>query len=293
MLITSCGNSVKLAKNLAQKVKAKYSPLTISQFPDGDLYLKYNIPLKGRKVVIVESMQPNPTESLAKILFAAETAKDLGSTKVILIAPYLAFMRQDGRFNPGEAISSKIVGKILSNSVDKIITFDPHIHRWKSMKDIFSIPAMKLTANSLIGEYIKKNFHNEVITGPDWESSQWAKKIADHIHVPVTVFWKKRFSSWKVQVKMLTPVPVAGKDLVIVDDIISTGHTIVEVAKQLRRMKAKSITAIVVHGMFVGNAIAKLKKAGVKRIITTDCIEHNTNKIDVAPLLVEELKKEK
>lgn len=293
MIIATFGNSVLLAKNIARKLKARHSPLTISQFPDGDLYLKYNIDVKGEVVVIVGSMQPNPTESLIKIIFAAEAAKDLGARKVILVSPYLAFMRQDGRFNPGEAVSSKIVGKLLSDSVDKIITFDPHIHRWKSMKDIFSIPAVKLTTNGLIGKYIQKNYHGEIVTGPDWESSQWAKRIADHIRVPVTIFRKKRFSPWKVQAKMVTPIPIAGKDVIIVDDIISTGHTMMEVAKQLRRMNAKSITAIVVHGMFVGGAISKLKKAGIKRIITTNCIEHPSNEIDVVPLIIKELQQKK
>ena len=293
MLITTCGNSVKLAKSLAQKLKANYSALTISQFPDGDLYLKYNTEVKGKIVVIVESMQPQPTESLMKILFAAETAKDLGAKKAILIAPYLAFMRQDGRFNPGEAISSKIVGKLLSNSVDKIITFDPHIHRWKSMKDIFSIPAAKLTTNSLISEYIKKNFRNEIIVGPDGEPSQWAQRIADKIGAESTVFEKKRLSSWKVVVRMKNPIAGKGKDIVIVDDIISTGHTVIEAVKELRKHGARKISVICIHAVFVEKAYEKSLEAGVNEIISTNCNDHKTNKIDVSPLLLQELRKEK
>jgi ribose-phosphate pyrophosphokinase len=293
MIITSLGNSVGIAKKLAKKLRCKYSPTTVSCFPDGDLYLKFNTNLKKKKLVIVQSFQPHSDMSLFDIVFAAETAKELGAKKVILVAPYLAYMRQDKRFKTGECISSKIMAKLLNKSVDKLITIDPHIHRYKSLKDIFTIPTKMLTANLLIADYIQKKFKNEIIIGPDGESYQWAETIAKHIHVDATVLKKTRFSSRHVQVKMINPIPIKGKNVVIVDDIISTGHTIAEAAKQARKMGAKSVSAIGVHGLFVENGMEKLKKAGINRIITTNCIEHKTNKIDVTPLLFDELKREK
>ena len=293
MIITSCGNSEKLALKLAKKLKARYSTLTINSFPDGDIYLKFNTNLKNQKLVIVQSFQPHSDMSLFDIIFAAETAKDLGAKKVILVAPYLAYMRQDKRFHPGECISSRVMAKLLNNSIDKLITIDPHIHRYKSLKDIFTIPAKKMTANGLIAEYVEKHFKNEIIIGPDWESYQWAEAIAKQVNVHATVLKKTRFSSRKVEVKMIKPIPIKGKNVVIVDDIISTGHTIAEAAKQARKMGAKSVSAIGVHGLFVENGMEKLRKAGVKKIITTNCIEHKTNKIDVSSLLIKELMKEK
>lgn len=293
MIITSCGNSKEIAKAVAKRLKVKYSPLTISAFPDGDIYLKFNIDVKDKKVVIIQSFQPHSDMSLFDAVFAAETAKDMGAKKVILAAPYLAYMRQDKRFNPGEAVSSRIMAKLLNNSVDKIITIDPHLHRYKSLKDIFTIPAVKLTADGIIADYVKKRFKKCVIIGPDWESYQWAETIARKIGAESTVLEKTRYSSRHVSVKMIKPVDVRGKNVVIVDDIISTGHTIAEAAKKAKRQKAKSITAIGVHGLFVEKAISKLKKAGVDEIITTNCIGHETNKIDITPLLAEELKKER
>lgn len=292
MLITSCGNSEKLARELARKLKARYTPLTLSAFPDGDIYLKFNTSLKGKTLTIVQSFQPNPAASLLNVMFAAETAKDIGAKRVILVAPYLAYLRQDARFHPGEAVSSKTVGKWLSQCLDKVITFDPHIHRYKSLRDIFSISATRLTANPLIADYLKKHLKNSVIVGPDWESYQWAEKIAKQLGAEATVFEKKRYSSWQVEVKMVKPVPIRGKNIFIVDDIISTGHTIREAAKKLKQMGAKSITAICIHPVFVGKAAEKLRKAGVTRLISTNCIEHPTNGIDVTPLLVKELSKE-
>ncbi len=294
MLITSCGNSEKIAKAVARKLQATYSPVFISDFPDGDLYLKFNTSVKGKTVVILHSFQPHSNESFLRILFAAETAKDLGAKKVILIAPYLAYLRQDARFNPGEAISSKIMAKHLSMCIDKIITIDGHLHRYRTLDALFSIPGKNLTANPLVAEYIQKKFRNNlVLIGPDWESFQWAERIANKINVPATVLEKKRHTSRRVSVKMVKPVSLKGKHVIIVDDIISTGHTIIQAAKLAYRHGAKDVSAIAVHGLFVEKALAKLKKAGVRHIVTTNCIEHPTNKIDISSLLVERLRKEK
>lgn len=241
----------------------------------------------------MQSYQPHPERSLLMTIFAAETATDLGAKKVILVAPYLAYMRQDKRFHPGEAVSSHIMAKLLDNSVDKIITIDPHLHRYRSMKEVFTVPAKNLTANPLIADFVKKKYRDPVILGPDWESYQWAEAIAKRVGVESTVLEKTRYSSRHVSVKMKKPIEIKGKTVVIVDDIISTGHTIAEAAKKAKAAGAKKIVAIGVHGLFVEGALGKLKKAGVSEVVTTNCIEHKTNGIDVSSLLLEELKKEK
>ena len=268
-------------------MKTKYSPLTIKHFPDGDTYLKFNTSLKGQKLIIIQSFQPNPEKSLYNVIFAAKTAKDLGVKKIILVAPYLAFMRQDKRFNQGEAITSKIMAKLLNNSIDKIITIDPHLHRYHSLHDIFKIPVMKLSANQLIADYIKNNIKDAIVIGPDSESEQWASVIAKKVGISSTVMEKTRYSSRKVAVKMKKTIDFKNKNVVIVDDIISTGNTIIEAAKKVK--SAKSITAIAVHGLFV-EGITKLNKAGIKKIITTNTIDNKAGKIDVKELLVNELK---
>ncbi len=298
MIITSCGNSERMAKKLAKQLQATYSPLTIGAFPDGDAYLKFNASLRGQKVVIVQSFYPHPDMSLFDVVFAAETARDLGARKVILVAPYLAYMRQDTRFHPGEAISSRIMAKLLNNSIDKIITIDPHLHRYKSLKDIFTINAVTLTANEVLVDFIRKKFagshaENYVIMGPDGESYQWAEEIAKKAGLPVTVLEKQRVSSWEVHSRMLHPVPIKGKNVIIIDDIISTGRTIEEAARHAKKMGARSIITIGVHGIFVDDAMEKMKKAGVTTVISTNTIEKETSKIDVTPLIEDVLRKEK
>lgn len=285
IIITSCGNSIALAQDVARRLKVAYSPLTISAFPDGDVYLRFKAKLQGETLVIVHSFQPEPNMSLFNVIFAAETAKDLGAKKVILVAPYLAFMRQDKRFHPGEAVSSKIMAKLLSGSVDQLITFDTHLHRYHSLKEVFCIPARNLTANMLLAAYIKKKFRNLVIIGPDEESYQWAEEIAKVVQCPVTCFKKTRYSSRKVAVKMVKTIPLKGKNVVIVDDVISTGHTVVEAAKEAYHLGAKRVDAVAVHGLFAETAMTKLKKAKIKTITTTNTIKHKTNKIDVADLI--------
>ncbi|MBI2102919.1 ribose-phosphate diphosphokinase [Candidatus Woesearchaeota archaeon] len=293
MIITSCGNSLSIAKNVARQLHATFSPLTISSFPDGDIYLKFNTSVKGKKVVIIHSFQPDADKSLFDVIFAAETAKDLGAKKVILVAPYLAYMRQDKRFHPGEAISSRIMAKHLNPCIDKIITIDPHLHRYKSLKDIFTVSTVKLTANHAIGHYVKNHIKDPVIIGPDWESYQWAEVIAKEVGCEHTVLEKTRFSSRRVESKMVRPITLKGKNVVIVDDIISTGHTMIEALKKAKQEKARSIIGIGVHGLFVEDGFSKMKKAGFNQILTTNCIEHLTNKIDITSLLVDELKKER
>ncbi|HLC82505.1 MAG TPA: ribose-phosphate diphosphokinase [Bacteroidia bacterium] len=290
MIITSWENSEKLARKLTKQLRATYSQLTISSFPDGDIYLKYNCDLKDQILILVHSFQPNSDQSLFDVVFAAETAKDLGAKKVILVAPYLAYMRQDKRFNPGEAISSRIMAKLLNNSIDELITIDPHLHRYKSLKEIFSIKTKTLTADQLIADYLQKRLKNVVIIGPDGESYQWAETIAKQIGVEATVLIKTRLSSRNIKSKIIHPIPIKGRNVVIIDDIISTGHTIAEAAKKAKSLGAKSVTALGVHGIFAENAIPKMKKAGVDKIITTNCIEHSTNGIDISSLILKELK---
>ncbi len=291
MIITSCGNSEKIAKGIAKQLKAKYSPLTIGAFPDGDFYLRFHENLKGQEVVIVQGFQPSPDMSFFDVIFAGETARDLGAKRVVLVAPYLAYMRQDKRFHPGEAISSKIMGKHFSSTFDEVITIDPHLHRYKSLNEVFSCKTQCLTTNGLIGDWVKKRVRNAVIIGPDGESYQWAEVIAKHAGVECTVLHKTRFSSSHVAVKQLKPVEIKGKNVVIVDDIISTGHTIAEAAKLAKAQGAKTITAMCVHGLFADDALKIMKKAGVFKVVSTNTIGHSTNAIDVTELCVQALKK--
>ena len=297
MIITSLSNSTALAKKLATKLKAKYTATTVKSFPDGDLYLRYNTTVAKQTLIIVESFQPNPNQSLLNIIFAAKTAKDLKAKKVILISPYLAFMRQDKRFNSGEAINAPIMGELLSNAgIDLFLTVDPHLHRIHELKEIIKTPAKNLTANKAIADYIAKNYAKEkdnlAIIGPDSESYQWAEEIAKQAGLKNTILSKTRHSSRKVDVKIKKQLDMKGKHIIIIDDIISTGNTMIKAAQKAKKEGASKITAIGVHGLFVESALLKMAKI-FDNIHTVNTIEHPTNAIDISSVLVDELKKRK
>jgi len=291
MIITTLNNSESLAKAIAKELKVKYTSTTVKTFPDGDLYLKFNDDLKHETLVIVESFQPDSKSALFNTVFAARTAKDIGAKKVILVTPYLAYMRQDIRFNDGECISSKIMAELLNTSVDKIITIDPHIHRYKALSDIFTIPAINLTANDAIADFIKEKYENVAIIGPDWESYQWADKISAAVGVEDTVLEKDRHDFRNVDVEVKKQIAIKGKTVVIVDDIISTGNTMIKASQKAKKMGAKKIIAIGVHGLFVENAITKMKPY-FNEIISCNTIIHKTNKIDMTNILISEIKKD-
>lgn len=287
MIVIGCSNSKTLAKKIAKNLKAEYSPLTAKHFPDGELYVKFEKNLKNKDIVLVQTLHP-ANEALLEIILAGYTARDLGAKKLKLVIPYLAYIRQDKRFNPGEAVSSKITGKLL-NFFDEIITIDPHLHRYKSLKEVFKTKTKKLTANNLIKEYIKKNYKNPVIIGPDEESFQWAKKIAENINTEAAILEKTRYSPKNVKVKIKSYIGIKNKDIIIIDDIISTGKTILGTIKKIKEKKPKSVSVIAVHGIFTDSITYKEIEKNTKRITTTNTIPNKHAKIDVSGLIADSL----
>lgn len=287
MIIIGCSNSKKLAEKIARKLKAEYSPLTVKHFPDGELYTKFEINLKNKDIVLVQTLCP-ANEALLETIFAGQTAKELGAKKIKLVVPYLGYIRQDKRFNPGEAISSKIVGKLLS-IFDEVITIDPHLHRYRSLNEVFQTKTKKLTANELIQNYIWKNYKNPIIIGPDEESFQWAKKIAENINAETVILEKTRYSPKKVKVEVKSNIGIKNKDVIIIDDIISTGKTILDTIKKLNTKKPKSVSVIAVHGIFTDSITYKEIVKNTKKITTTNTISNKHAKIDVSGLIADSL----
>ena len=291
MIVFPMGNSTKLGKSIAKKAKAKLGKLNSGLFPDGEFHIRFMNEIKGKEIVLVQSLHPNPNDSLIELFFAGKTAMDLGASKVTGVVPYLAYLRQDKRFKSGECVSNQYMAHLLNTSLDKLLTVDPHLHRVHDLGDLFHIERRKITANEAIEDYISKKFleKNTVIIGPDIESSQWASKIADQIGFESSIFLKKRFGSRNVKIKVVKELDWKGKNVVIVDDIISSGHTMIEAVKTVRKRKAKAVHCICVHGIFAENAFEKIKKAGAKSIISCNTIAHKSNKIDLSKIIAKEL----
>ena len=279
--------SEKFARTLARRIRAKYAEPVVTFFPDGELKMKIPEDVKRKHAVFVYSFHPNPNKILIEALFALGAAKQLKARKITLVLPYMGFLRQDKMFHRGEAMSNRIVANLLSRA-DKVITMDPHLHRISSLKQIFKTRTKRVTATGVIAEHIKKKHKNAIIMGPDEESAQWISAVAIKARAESIVLKKKRYSSRKVKIVVKSKIPLKGKKVVLVDDIISTGHTLIEPIKQLKRMGVKSVTCIGVHGIFVENALKKLKKLGA-RVETTNTIQNPAAKIDVTKTFAEVL----
>lgn len=284
MIIVSCSKGKHLAKKIAIKIKKPYSELSVKKFPDSELYLKFNTNVKNKKVMLVQSFYGDISDSIVEVLFAADTAKDLKAKSITLVAPHFPYLRQDKRFKPGEAISLKVIADIIDKFFDEIYIIDPHLHRERTLGHVFKIKAHKLSACKPIADYIKKKIKNPVIIGPDWESYKWAEKVAEYCKCKSYILKKKRISARKVIISFNKKVNLKGKNIIIVDDIISTGNTIIRAAEHIKKEGAKNITAICIHGIFSESALQKLKKAKIN-VIATNTIPGSKSKIDVAEVI--------
>jgi ribose-phosphate pyrophosphokinase len=290
MVIVGCSKGTHLAEKIARKLKKKYSELNVEKFPDGEIYVRFMQPVKGRTVVLVQSFYGNISDCILEVIFASRTAKELGVKKIYLAAPYFPYFRQDNRFNSGECVSIKVISELMSKYLDKMLIIDPHLHRQTNLSHLFSCKTVKLTANPLIADYIKKNIRNPLIVGPDWESFKWAQKVAEKIGCEHVILEKRRISGRKVKIKLNKKIDITDKTIVFVDDIISTGNTIREAARNIKKLGAKSFCCVAVHGVFVEGALERLRKARVK-VVTTNTIPNKVAKIDVSRLVAEALRK--
>ena len=289
MIIIGCSHGLHVAKKIAKLLRRPYSKLEATKFPDSETYLRFHCDVRKQQVVLVQSFYGDINNCLMEVFFAAWTAKDLGARKVILAAPFFPYFRQDARFNPGECVSLQVIAKFVDDCVDAFYVIDHHLHREKTLAHIFNAEAHKITANPLMMEYIKHNVKNPLIVGPDWESYKWAQATAKMIGCESVILEKTRYNSRQVQVKLNKDIDISKNNLVLVDDMISTGHTLLETIKLLKQMGAKKFTCITVHGIFAEGALEKLQKAGAK-VISCNTIPSGSSKIDVSGLLAHALK---
>ena len=223
-------------------------------------------------------------------MLCAETARQLGARRVTLIAPYLCYMRQDIANHPGEAVSQRIVGAWLADLFDDVITVDPHLHRISTLSEAIPIAnAISVSASDTIADFLKDRFEDALLLGPDSESEQWVAGIASAIGFNYAVARKTRLDDLKVEVN-LPDYDYRRKPVIVIDDMVSTGRTLADTVRLLRRSGADRIYAAVTHALFCGDAEAQLRSAGVEAIWSTDSVTHSTSCMKLDTLLAETLK---
>lgn len=273
-----------LAAALAQALSAESGAIDVRRFPDGETYVRLLTPPAGRRVIIACGLD-QPDGKITGLYFAARTARELGARDVGLVAPYLAYMRQDARFHDGEAIASRLFAHWLSGAVDWLATLDPHLHRHATLDEIYAIPSALATSTGAIARWISANVAHPVVVGPDSESEQWAQRIAADARCPYLVLRKERRGDRDVRIALPDLAAAQGRTPVLVDDIVSTGHTLATAAKLLRQAGTPAAICIGVHALFCPGAQEALAAAGVERVVTCNSIVHATNAIDIRPEL--------
>lgn len=251
------------------------------QFPDHESHIRIISPVP-KEVAILCSLH-HPDYKIFPLIAVAQTLRRLGAERIILTAPYLCYMRQDKEFNIGDAISSHIFGQLISQYVDHLITIDPHLHRIKSLDEILTISNTVLHANGLLADYIKTHIVNPLIVGPDAESIQWVRCIAEQLNAPYVIAQKTRTGDKNVSITIEDLSPYTGCHVVLVDDVISSGQTIYKAAKATEH---PNLTILAVHAVFADNAYDLLRSI-TPNIITVNTIPHITNGIDLALMLKE------
>lgn len=274
-----------LSDKICNTLEYTKGEVIIHEFPDEEILVKIETPIKDRSVIIIASLD-RPNNKIAPLIFTANTLIELGAKKLTLIAPYLAYMRQDKQFHNDEGITSKYFAKLLSTYFDRLITIDPHLHRWHSLDKIFSIPTSVLHATYPIARWITDHFNNPVLIGPDKESAQWVSKIADICNAPYLIVEKTRKGDNVVSATIPNIKLYENHTPIIVDDIISSGATVIETIKHIQSYGIESIYCIAVHAIFAKDSYQALLETGVKDIITCNTIKHPTNQIDISHLLI-------
>lgn len=190
-----------LGRDLAAQLRAELGVLETRQFPDGESYVRVRSDVAGRTVILVCSLA-RPDALVLRLVFAARTLRELGATRLILVAPYLAYMRQDKRFQPGEAVTSTHFAQLISAEVDRLVTIDPHLHRHAALSEIYTVPATALHAAPLLADWIAAQVDKPLIIGPDSESEQWVTEVARRAGAPHLVLEKSRHGDRDVEIAM-------------------------------------------------------------------------------------------
>jgi ribose-phosphate pyrophosphokinase len=294
MLILGFDDYRQPAQALADSLQVDYRDVVIHVFPDGES--KITLPARLPDTVVFVRTLDHPNAKMLELLIAAGAARSNGASKVLLVAPYLCYMRQDIAFQPGEAVSQKIVGALLADHFDAVITVDPHLHRISQLSE--AIPkgqAIALSAASLMGHTLRMDTslstpsRRLLLVGPDEESEQWVKHVAAPAGLDYVIAQKVRHGDRHVDIT-LPDRDYEGIAALLVDDVISSGHTLKQCAQQLFTHGCASVSAMCTHPLLAPGAMEALNEAGIRELISTDAIVHASNRIPLAGMLADALR---
>ena len=260
VIVALPGNEV-LAHQLARALPGSVGNSLVRHFPDGESYVRLETPVAGEDLIVVCTLD-RPDSKLLPLFYLADAARAQGARRIGLVSPYLAYMRQDKQFHPGEAVTSRSFAKLIATYFDWLVTVDPHLHRLHALSEIYAIPTTVVHAAPLISRWIKEAVARPLLIGPDSESEQWVSAVAKAAGAPWVVLEKSRHGDRDVDIQIPNLEQWKAHQPVLVDDIISTARTMIETVGHLKQMGLESPVGIGVHAVFADNAYADLQAAG-------------------------------
>ncbi len=284
-LVLASGGSESLGRHLADALGLPLGAVESRRFPDDETYLRLDTHCRDRHVVIAATLD-RPDPKLLPLVFLAEAARAEGATRVGLVAPYLAYMRQDQQFRPGEAVTSRMFAALLSRHVDWLVTVDPHLHRVKALDEIYTVPSRVVAAAPALAAWIAAHVTRPLVVGPDEESAQWVQDVASRAGAPFVVMRKVRGGDRTVEITAPDVSAWRGHTPVVVDDVVSSGQTMIATVRRLVEAGLAAPVCLAVHALFASDTDEALRAAGATGIVTTNTIAHPAGAIDIVPLLV-------
>jgi len=273
-----------LATSLCDKLPATCGSLDTRHFPDGESYLRIATAVKDRHCIVLADLS-QPDKKYLPLVFLAATLRELGAKSIGLVAPYLSYMRQDRRFIDGEAVTSKIFARQLSAQVDWLVTVDPHLHRYHSLDEIYTMPTRVVQGAPVITQWLTSQ-QDVFLVGPDEESEQWVSAIAKDCHHPYIIGRKQRRGDRDVTVTLPDLSRFRGQEAIIIDDVISSGQTIAKCVDALKAGGIANISCAAVHGIFADNSDKTLMQCGLKQLVASNSIAHERNTLDLTDILL-------
>tara|TARA_Y100000996_G_C22443121_1_gene610675 strand:- start:76 stop:1008 length:933 start_codon:yes stop_codon:yes gene_type:complete len=276
------GNSNKnLSKKIAKFLKSKLVNSSIKKFADGEIYVEINENIRGNSIFIVQSVSSPANDNLMELLLSIDALKRSSAKNITAVIPYFGYARQDRKVVPRTSISAKLVSNLITKAgADRVVTVDLHAGQ---IQGFFDIPVDNLFATPIFARHIKKNIKskNIICVAPDVGGTERARALGKLLDVGLAIVDKRRPAPGKSQV-MNVIGNVKDKTCILVDDIIDSGGTIVNAAKALKDRGAKEVYVYITHGVLTGEAIKKIKKSIIKKLVITDTIDNlgKTNKIN-------------
>ena len=285
MKILSGTSNLKLSKDISQKLKLKLVNTNIRRFADGEIYIEINENIRGNSVFVIQSTSNPANDNLMELLLVIDALKRSSAKNVTAVIPYFGYARQDRKVAPRTSISAKVVANLITNAgANRVLTVDLHAGQ---IQGFFDMPVDNLFTTPLFAKYIKRKLKNKnlVCVSPDVGGVQRTRGLATKIKADLAIIDKRRPAPGKSQVMNIIG-DVKNKTCIIVDDIIDSGGTIVNAVDALKKSGANEVFVFITHAVLSGDAVNKIKKSKIKKLIITDTIDNsnkikNNNKIEV------------